>query len=118
MLQCLRGIAIMPVIILSCGLAFAEADQLSANFVMAGCRLYLQSDTPVPNGTAFDIGRCSGVVEGIIYAASDICLPKGVTHGQSVRVVVKYIDERPARQNESFKTLANEALSAAWPCKN
>jgi hypothetical protein len=44
-----------------------------------------------------------------------ICAPDGVTLAQQVRVVVQYIDERPARMNENFKLLAVEAFQAAWP---
>jgi hypothetical protein len=47
---------------------------------------------------------------------SDIA-PAGEIHGQSIRVVVKYIDDRPERQHEDFMALALEALRAAWPCK-
>ena len=40
-----------------------------------------------------------------------------MTFGQSVAVVVKYIQERPERMHEDFGKLALEALIAAWPCK-
>ncbi len=39
------------------------------------------------------------------------------TVGQEVRVVVAYIDARPARMHEPFIALALEALQKAWPCK-
>jgi hypothetical protein len=60
---------------------------------------------------------CGGVVEGIIFATTAACVPRTVTNNQAVRVVVKYIDDRPARLHENFKALAEEALMAAWPCK-
>jgi hypothetical protein len=31
-------------------------------------------------------------------------------------IVVRYIDDRPARQQEDFRELALEALKNAWPC--
>ena len=40
-----------------------------------------------------------------------------VTLGQMVRVIVAYIDARPARVHEDFRLLALEALVDAWPCK-
>jgi hypothetical protein len=40
-----------------------------------------------------------------------------VTVGQTVAVVIKYIEARPERMHEDFGKLAYEALTAAWPCK-
>jgi len=34
-----------------------------------------------------------------------------------VRVVVRYIEQRPGRMHENFLRLANEALTEAWPCR-
>jgi hypothetical protein len=41
---------------------------------------------------------------------------EGVTQGQAVAVVVKYIEARPERMHESFGKLALLALVTAWPC--
>jgi hypothetical protein len=35
-----------------------------------------------------------------------------------VRVVVAYIEARPARVHEDFRNLALEALREAWPCSS
>ena len=45
------------------------------------------------------------------------CPPKEATRGQSVAVVIKYVEARPQRMREDFGKLAIEALTAAWPCK-
>ena len=45
-----------------------------------------------------------------------LCAPAGMTSGQAYQVVVKYIDNHPAQQNEMFTELAWEALRKAWPC--
>jgi hypothetical protein len=60
-----------------------------------------------------------GIVETLRFTGSmlELCIPNAVTNGQMVRVVVKYIEDRPARMHENFKALAVEALRAAWPCK-
>jgi hypothetical protein len=39
------------------------------------------------------------------------------TYEQAIRVVIDYVDKRPARLNEDFTVLAQEALRAAWACK-
>jgi hypothetical protein len=44
-------------------------------------------------------------------------IPDKVTLSQEVRVVIAYIEARPARMHEDFDSLAHEALQAAWPCR-
>jgi hypothetical protein len=97
------------------GGAFAE-DYGSANSRMAGCHAFLLA--PTPPELLFDAGMCVGIVNGINFTDLGVCPPAGATSEQAVRVVVKYIDDRPAKLNENFKTLALEALRVAWPCKN
>jgi len=91
-------------------IAFSQNEATSANFIIPGCRAFL--------GPALQQDRCVGIVEGIIFASKGIvCPPKTSTTVQSVQIVVNYIDTRPARQNDSFFTLALDALKATWPCK-
>jgi hypothetical protein len=63
--------------------------------------------------------RCSGIIEGFIFVGKDVgvCAPKASME-KSVRAVVQFIENRPARMNDDFRPLALEALRAAWPCKN
>jgi hypothetical protein len=74
----------------------------------------------IPADEALMQGLCAGFVYGFgqaMAAGEHICPPKGVTTGQSVAVVVKYIEARPERMHESFGKLVLEALIVAWPCK-
>jgi hypothetical protein len=108
----LRGIAVIAAMLFGCGAAFAE-DINSANHMMAGCRsLVARTSSDV-----FDQGKCVGIINTLVDTGRT-CAPKGSTTGQSVRIVVKYIDDRPERMHENFTALALEALRAAWPCKN
>ena len=115
MFQFLRGIALIVAIILNCGTAFGQND-LSANTRMPGCRSFLSRNHQTDEEFGYG-AQCAGLIEGIAFAASGICPPASATKGQAIRVVVKYIDDRPERQNEDFRALAREALRAAWPCK-
>ncbi len=45
------------------------------------------------------------------------CTPDGVKMGQTVRVVVKYLENHPERLHEHVPLLINEALKEAFPCK-
>jgi hypothetical protein len=96
-----------------------QTADLSANRLMPWCRVVVEKG-PGPFSTAdaqlaFDAGRCVGFVTGIAVAGS--CLPPGVTGDQLLRVVMKYIDERPQRMHEDFAILVKEALAITWPCK-
>ena len=98
---------------LNCEVGFAE-DLNSANFVMKGCRLFASDQ---PSTGSVSEGVCSGLLGGLAYADPTICIPPRVTHYQTARVVVQYIDQRPNRTHESFLKLATEALRLTWPCK-
>lgn len=86
----------------------------SANDTMPGCRHFM---VPGDNDEPFLQGWCGGLISALSFMSADVCNPKGATRGQIVRVVVKYIDDRPARMHEDFRQLAVEAMRAAWPCK-
>jgi Rap1a immunity proteins len=113
-------------------------DATSANYLMPGCRGMLTQSSNATDPTK--VGYCAGIVLGIAsmgglasfawraegkvpldrkapLALLCMDLPGGVTAGQEIRVVVAYIDARPARMHEDFRGLAIEALRAAWPCK-
>ena len=115
MFRFLRGVVLIAAIVLNCGFAFAEQRLNSANAIADGCRAVALRTIP-PDMSAL-VGECVGIIEGIVYTPPQVCIGHGVILGQEVRIVVKYIDERPERQQESFMALALEALQAAWPCK-
>jgi hypothetical protein len=62
-------------------------------------------------------GMCVGMVDALDFLMSDLpaedrsCPPSDASLKQTVQVVIKYIDERPERMNESFKKLAIEAYA-------
>ena len=119
MFQLLRGFVLVVALVANCEVSLAEDDLFSANAIMPGCREF--NSPSGGNGTiAFKTGLCLGIVTTFDMAGShvNICSPNKVTNNQLVRVVVKYIDDRPARWHEDFRLLAQEALHAAWPCKN
>jgi hypothetical protein len=101
----------------------ADTDYASANYMLPYCKDYLSGSNTL------DVGFCAGVVEGIAYMAAilevssspgagpPLCVPNGVTRGQTVRTVVSYIEARPKRMDEPFGQLTFEALLDAWPCK-
>jgi hypothetical protein len=118
MFRYLHGIALFAAAIsLNYSFAFAQ-DSNSANYIMDACRDNLLRQMPNDKMVWYLAGTCIGEITGIGYAAKDLCIPANVTLEQMNRVVVKYIDDRPARLNENFVKLAHEALKEAFPCKN
>jgi hypothetical protein len=109
-----HGIALVAAILASCGASFAQ-DIDSANYNMRGCRA-LMVEGPNSRDT-FLQGKCAGIIDTVVEVSGTVCPPAGSSGVQALRIVVKYIDDRPARLHEKFTALAREALQAAWPCK-
>jgi len=96
----------------------AQPSDQSANSRMPACRNYVQQPDKVSSAQdAFDRGMCAGIVRALVETDSGVCPPKGARQEQAMRIVVKYIDSRPARTHQSFIALAAEALRVGWPCK-
>jgi hypothetical protein len=64
----------------------------------------------------------AGLTDGIAMFAGKgsihemYCAPSGVTHGQSVRLLVKYIKDHPEKSQEETRLLMLAALVKAFPC--
>jgi hypothetical protein len=112
--------------------ASAQENIDSANYMLPLCQGFVDRKSSDP----FEQGRCAGIIDGIAYMGflvramgklplpgesmpRQLCLnvPEEVTVGQMVRVVIAYIEARPALMHTSFRGLALEALQAAWPCR-
>jgi hypothetical protein len=94
----------------------AQASDGSANSRMPGCRPAVNSDLTI--FTVMNVGFCNGVIDTLMVLGPllNFCPPADATTGQGTRVVVQYIDSKPARLNEDFDALAVEAMRKAWPC--
>jgi hypothetical protein len=106
------GFILIAALMLSGGSAFAGNSE-SANDIMPGCRAVVENK----NIDIYMRGYCLGLISGVYSMSQGICAPAEATNGQLARVVVQYIDARPARMHEDFRKFALEAMKAAWPCK-
>jgi Ssp1 endopeptidase immunity protein Rap1a len=96
----------------------------SANDMVPKCKKFLApregEDTLA---TAWGQGVCVATIDSLMQVAPMFpphlrsCPPKEVTIGQSVRVVLAYIERRPQRMHENFRGLTVEAIHEAWPCR-
>ena len=90
----------------------ADVDRNSANYVLPGCQNFALANY----SDMFLQGSCVGKVSGIAFASKTVCAPAEATNLQLIHVVIAYIEARPARMPEGFNKLADEAMTAAWPC--
>jgi hypothetical protein len=79
----------------------------------------------------FQSARCRGFVEGAVggyeLATNDssvlaptdlrLCIPQGVTHGQELDVVLKFLRAHPEMRHKSPAALTVLANLDAWACK-
>lgn len=96
--------------------AFADTDFKTGNGMLSFCKAK-QSDT---------YWLCAGRVEGLTFGL-DIgtngttgkrffCIPPGVTNGQKIDVVIKYLEDNPSTRHAPWEPLVMLAITAAWPC--
>jgi|SRR5271170_2702998 len=74
-------------------------------------------------GAAFDTllhsGYCKGIAEGALRAlkfSDTTCVPPGVTNGQALLVVVRYMEQHPELLHLDLAVLAADALHTAFAC--
>ena len=120
-LSVLASIAVIAVMIFNCGVAIAGPDEASADYFMPGCRDAASLITLSVRESEEEAARmnfCAGIVVGLSFMGElhGICVPPDTTSQQAAGVVVQYIDGRPARTDEDFRSFAVEALRANWPC--
>ena len=78
------------------GAGAEQSDTTSGNYMVKRCN---------PERGLFMDGYCLGVIDTLVeIAATNVCAPKLATREQGVRVVVTYLEARPHRLHESFKS--------------
>ena len=96
-------------------------DVSIGNWLLTSCQLSIKSleaehvsDSPYE---AMRDGYCTGLVQGIADTSPHVCPGEHVTNGQTIRVVLKYLQDHPEVLNRKSSRLAEEALSKAFPCR-
>lgn len=99
----------------------AAAD---GNKLLKNCALIDKEMNNFDESDWLNIGSCLGMVEGVRSTMTilgnekyDICLPEGgIQNGQAVRIVNKFLNERPEALHEDGTILIIAALINAFPC--
>jgi len=80
----------------------------------------------------FESGACIGFIQGVINGFNsgaivqhgrgneqrsifDLCVPNGVTTGQTTKVILAYADKHPEQLHFPADVIVTKAVSEAWP---
>jgi hypothetical protein len=67
----------------------------------------------------FNQGLCIGIILGVednAHYDRKICIPKNIDIKKRAQVIKDFVATQPNRMNESFASLAFDALVQKWPC--
>ena len=91
---------------------------------LPGCHAAIADDATVADRID-GAGRCSGVVETLIYLGSMLpdhlrsCVPSSVLYHEAVRRVTDHLEQNyGSTERQSFKSAAIDVLRKLWPCAN
>lgn len=118
------AVAVALAALMTSGIAMADGSEL-----LRQCQIAVRNmDAGV--GGNYDTGMCFGKIQGVTESIlilnnslpKDLkfCMPTGddgVSHGQSVRIVNKFLRDNPALLNEHDSLLVMMAYKQAYPCK-
>ena len=110
------------------GLFTTDVVLADGNELLGHCQVAIRSmDTGI--GGNYDVGKCFGMIQGVtesililngsLPADLKFCIPdgaSGVSQGQSVRTVAKFLRDNPALLHEHESLLIMMAYKKAYPC--
>lgn len=112
---------------LTSGLLFSVAPsvfgaEVSPDETMTGEVLHVLCQAPANNADAKALqqGLCIGFIHGTLdtfLAFTDLtCVPDGISAGQAVKVVKRYLEKHPRQRPMPAPTLILLALTEEFPC--
>jgi hypothetical protein len=97
-----------------------EENVTSGNWLLQSCQLALKTiDDPKFDENHFEAyrdGYCRGLISGVADASPRVCPNGQVTHGQQVRIVLKYLQDHPEELHLLNSVLVEQALAKSFPC--
>jgi len=112
------------------GLMASGAALADGNELLSHCQVAVRNMDAGVAGN-YDTGVCFGMIQGVtesILILNDnlpkdlkFCLPvgtEGISHGQSVRIVTKFLRDNPKLLNEHDSLLVMMAYKQAYACKS
>ena len=92
-------------------------DAASARFYLQGCREFLKAQQ-LPWSAWMCVGKVLTLeaYSQLLSPPLRACIFKSAPPARLVGAIVNYVEANPSRWQESFSTLALEALAQTWPC--
>src|SRR6516164_9583870 len=105
--------------------AFDTGNDLLRYCQSADAALAGRGATSADTQEALGEGFCMGIIGGVRFVVTSsimdpkyrLCIPKNVSNGQAVSVVVNYMRDHPDQLDHTFSFVVLSALVDAWECK-
>ena len=115
------------VLLLAALLAFpVSAEAITGNDLLRECRRQESGSRAYCLGLIVGAAQAAGLVRFIApqptpgetdFSTLGGCPPDGVTFGQTRDIVVRFLEQNPAKRHDDFVVLVLEALQLAFPCR-
>lgn len=109
------------------GMMVSGAAMADGNALLTQCQQFIKAADGEKDFDRGQAGMCVGFVEGVLSTTAffgenldndaKLCIPKTATNGQLARVVVKYLEDNPAKLNQGKTGLVWLSMKDAYPCK-
>lgn len=125
--KCVVGISVILFTLTTFADVATDNRGSDGNFLLPACHGAIKKIDDSAGGFDFLEGYCVGVVHAVLDMTGGsgkgnpykVCYPAGgITTGQAVRVVTKWLDNHPKHLQLRDTTLAIVALTDAYPCKS
>ncbi|MGF6199798.1 Rap1a/Tai family immunity protein [Pseudomonas laurylsulfatiphila] len=110
---------------LGSGAAMAEGGD--GNELIKQCADGVKAANGATLNSYSDATFCLGLTQGVRHTMRLVneklppqyqtCFPSGITNGQGMRIVLKYLQDHPDRLHEQDSDLVYLAYKTAYPCK-
>jgi len=120
--------ALVTILLLAHSGNLFSATLADGNELLRSCNIAMSSFDdirPLKSDDYMPAGICLGTIRGILgvnglYRVTDgpdLFCPPAIEHSQALRIIVKYLNEKPEALHEDGVFLAVVALREAFPCK-
>ncbi|VVP19612.1 hypothetical protein PS850_03807 [Pseudomonas fluorescens] len=109
------------------GQAFATEMGNDGNALITNCESLLRIVDARKDDNSLGAGYCVGMMHGVRSAmrvtadmlppSEKSCVPHGISNGQTIRVVLKWLKDNPTQLDLDAGLLTYRALKESYPCR-
>ena len=111
--------AIVMLILFVSNSSLSKEFDFTGNHLYQGCKAAVTRQMPTET-LKIHAGICLGIVNAVIvlHGGEMICPPANVSTGQTIVMLVKYMEDNPDKLNYPLSVLAEHFFTNSWTCKN